>query len=108
MRYLDHFLVLACTVIVSNCASNANYASYGKDFDASLFSQFKNGVTTKTEVISAVGQPFTKTVVGNGETMLNWSFTHAIIHSKVELKNATAFFDKNDILLRVTVTESVR
>ena len=102
MRYFNNFLVVACVFIFSSCAS------YGNDFDTSLFSQFKNGVTTKTEIISLVGQPLTKTSTGNGETSLNWSFTHAIINSKVESKIAIAYFDKNDILLRVILTETVR
>lgn len=102
MRYLNNFLVLACVVIFSSCAS------YGKDFDTSLFSQFRNGVTTKTEMISLVGQPLTKTSTGNGETSLNWSFTYTTINSKIESKIAMAFFDKNDILLRVIISETVR
>jgi hypothetical protein len=100
MRHLTNCFISCCAVVVVGCAS------YGKDFDISLFSHFKSGVTTKAEMISRVGQPSTQMSLGNGQTALTWTFTHSSIGASVKSKHAMAYFDKEDKLLRVTTSES--
>jgi hypothetical protein len=99
MRDIKNLWVVCCLVV-------AGCASYGKDFDISLFSQFKSGVTTKSQMISIVGNPSSQMSLGNGQTALTWTFTHTSIGASVKSKQAMAYFDKDDKLLKVTTSES--
>ena len=84
----------------------AGCASVGSDFDMSQFSRFKEGVTTKNEIVSAVGKPTGQSSLGNDQTSLSWQFVTKTLGSSVKSKTATAIFDKEDRLVRVVTSES--
>ena len=81
-------------------------ASYGSDFDITKFSVFKNGVTTKSEMIKLVGSPNSQSNLGNGQTTATWQFVSKAVGSEAKSKIATAVFDSQDRLVRVTTSES--
>lgn len=84
----------------------AGCASYGSEFDITKFNTFKNGVTTKSEIINVVGSPNTQNNMGNGQTSVTWQFTSKTLGSDVRSKIATAIFDSQDRLIRVITSES--
>lgn len=68
MKSFGLFLTIAALAL-SGCAS-ANFSS-GIPFDTTKVSSIQKGVTTKAEVVSWFGQPFTKSVSGaDGEAWL--------------------------------------
>lgn len=81
-------------------------ASYGSDFDVNKFTGFKDGVTTKSEMIRAVGSPSSQSNLGNGRTAATWQFVSKTLGSDAKSKIATAVFDSQDRLVRVTTSES--
>lgn len=72
------FSLLIATLALSGCAS-ANFSS-GVPFDTTKVSSIQKGVTTKAEVVSWFGQPFTKSVSGADGEM--WVYIYSTGTSK--------------------------
>lgn len=94
------FICLAAALVVAGCAS------YGADFDLSKFASFKEGVATKAEMIASVGPPASQSSLGNGHSASTWQYVTKTIGSNAKAKMATALFDSNDRLLKLTTSES--
>lgn len=68
--YILYFLCFALAAV--GCATT-NY-SVGRDFDSSAVASIERGTTTATELISMLGEPFTKSVISANEE--KWIYTH--------------------------------
>lgn len=70
-RLTARFAVLApASLVLAACVSTS-----GSKVEADLYSQLKEGKTTKSEIIATLGQPKSSTFVGEQES-LTYQFTH--------------------------------
>jgi hypothetical protein len=65
----------------------AGCASVGQDFDEGKISQIQKGVTTEQEVISEFGQPTSRSVDSEGNSVLIWTYSHANAFGKANGKS---------------------
>jgi outer membrane protein assembly factor BamE (lipoprotein component of BamABCDE complex) len=56
-------------------------ATIGKPINESQVSQLKDGVTTKQEVISIMGEPFDKTITDSGDE--KWTYVYSVIQGRL-------------------------
>jgi hypothetical protein len=106
-------LIITTGVAISGCVSS------GRDIDTSQISSFQNGVTTRQQVIAALGPPNTTVVNTNGTVAIGYISVHAHANPAMFIPivgilatGATAhgqhviFLFKDDILQSWTTSES--
>jgi outer membrane protein assembly factor BamE (lipoprotein component of BamABCDE complex) len=114
MRKLFAVLVLVLPFFVSGCAST------GKKIDPTALSDFKAGVTTKSEVVQRLGPPQSSSSTSDGTQVVSYYFSESTVNgatfipvvglfaggSKGSASITTFIFDKNEILKSFTTTNS--
>ena len=80
-------LVLAALVasILAGCAS------VGQNFDESKISQIKKGETTEADLIQMLGQPQSRTLNSEGQSILTWTYTESKVKGESFIPYAGPF-----------------
>jgi hypothetical protein len=71
MQRVVRALSIVLTAALCGCVSS------GRDIDLAQVSNFQKGVTTRAQVVAALGPPNTTVVTGNGVTAIGYSSVHA-------------------------------
>ena len=74
-KYLLFFIF---TIFLTGCATTLTNIG-GRDFDEAKIGMIKKGVTTKEQVISLLGEPFTKNLDENGKE--RWWYIYEVSES---------------------------
>lgn len=81
MSYQRFAAVSLSIVLVTGCAT----VTVGTEFDSSKISKIKTGTSTKTDVLSYVGQPLRKSTSPDGISV--WSYSFMTSASKMTAKS---------------------
>lgn len=113
MKNLFLATIVAASLIIVGCATSSY--SVGKNFASENVSKIVKGKTTKVELISLFGQPFSKSVISSsGE---KWVYTYSagtasaqsyLVTTKVETTGTQRILDiliENGIVTNYTYTE---
>lgn len=72
-------IIFLSMLLTAGCFSSSGTGHYGGDFDIAKAESIKEGVTTKSQILTSFGEPQTHSVTDSIET---WIYTYAL--SKVK------------------------
>ena len=86
MRSITTLLLVAtAAALIVGCASTGN------NFDDSKVSQIKKGETTEADLLQMFGQPQSRSLNSEGQTILTWSYVEARVKGETFIPYAGAF-----------------
>ncbi len=66
-------------------------ASSGTKIDPAAVSQIERGVTTKAQLVAALGNPISASMLGNGRELLVWSYAQTRVKGRTFIPVVGAF-----------------
>lgn len=82
---LTTFLIAALSILIVGCASTGN------NFDEGKVAQIKKGETTELDLIQLFGQPQSRSMNSEGQSILTWSYTESRVKGETFIPYAGMF-----------------
>lgn len=118
---LAYYFSLVITVLLSGCYLNS---TFGTKVDVSLVPKIKAGVSTKDNVLSLIGAPFSKNTLPDGTSTWSYTFTgsktaptvantlmpglamYGMSSSDTNTQNLSITFNKSDVVVTCVYSSS--
>lgn len=97
-----HKVSIPCVIALASVGC----ATMGRPIDTAKVDAFKVGITTKAQVLEALGEPTSSTVSSAGTTVLMWTYAHAVAYGGATSTVVSCTFGSDGILTNKTVSGS--
>jgi outer membrane protein assembly factor BamE (lipoprotein component of BamABCDE complex) len=99
---MKNIIFLVAIAFITGCAS------VGTKFDTSKAGQIKIGTTTRAEVMTWFGKPYTTQKMASGGEEIFWMYTEAAIGGITDQRTLKVFVDKDGIVTDFGLQETER